>query len=130
MDEPTNLKQLRGFIGMFNYSYHDMWPHKAHILAPLTERMGMPKKGAKQPKFVWTESMQAAFKQMKAMIAADILCAYPNHNLPFDIYPDAWTINSFHALCKTKKRLPITARSLIVHRKTILQLTRKSCQLS
>jgi hypothetical protein len=88
MDAPTNLKQLRGFIGMVNY-YRDMWPHRAHILAPLTEKTGAPKKGSKQPKFIWTESMQAAFKHMKAMMAADVLCAYPNHNLPFDIYTDA-----------------------------------------
>ncbi len=73
---------------MVNY-YRDMWPHRAHILAPLTEKTGAPKKGTKQPKFVWTEAMQTAFKRMKAMMAADVLCAYPNHNLPFDIYMDA-----------------------------------------
>jgi hypothetical protein len=73
---------------MVNY-YRDMWPHRAHTLAPLTVQTGAPKKGAKQPKFVWTESMQAAFKQIKAMMAADVLCAYLNHNLPFDIYTDA-----------------------------------------
>jgi hypothetical protein len=88
MDTPFNLKQLRGFVGMVNY-YRDMWPHRAHILAQLTEKMGAPKKGAKQPKFVWTEAMQMAFKRMKAMMAADVLCAYPNHNRPFDIYTDA-----------------------------------------
>ncbi len=88
MDAPSNLKQHRGFICMVNY-YRDMWPHRAHILAPLTEKTGAPKKGLKQPKFVWTEAMQMAFKCMKAMMAADVLCIYPNHNLLFDIYTDA-----------------------------------------
>jgi ribulose-5-phosphate 4-epimerase/fuculose-1-phosphate aldolase len=39
--------------------------------------------------FVWTEAMQTAFEHMEAMMAADVLCAYPSHNLPFDIYTDA-----------------------------------------
>jgi len=47
MAPPKNVKQLPGFIGMVNY-YRDMsWPHRAHILAPLTAKTGTPKKGAK-----------------------------------------------------------------------------------
>jgi len=60
MELPKSLKELRGFIGMVNY-YRDMWPNRAHVLAPLTAKTGAPKKGKKQAKFIWTPDMQTAF---------------------------------------------------------------------
>jgi hypothetical protein len=33
--------------------------------------------------------MQKAFNQMKVLMAADVLCAYPDHNKPFHIFTDA-----------------------------------------
>jgi hypothetical protein len=66
-----------------------MWPHRSHILAPLTAKTGAPKKGEKPPPFQWTLEMQKAFDQMKALMAADVLCAYPNHNKSFHIFTDA-----------------------------------------
>ena len=68
MQPPTSLKLLRGFIGMVNY-YRDMWPHRSHILAPLTKHIGVPKKGEKQPKFNWTPEMQNASDEMKTPMA-------------------------------------------------------------
>jgi hypothetical protein len=32
---------------------------------------------------------QKAFNQMKELMAADVLCAYPDHNKPFHIFNDA-----------------------------------------
>ena len=88
MQAPKSTKQLRGFVGMVNYS-RDMWPHRAHILAPLTAKTGIPKKGEKISSFQWTTEMQQAFEQMKTLMTADVLCAFPNHNKPFEIYTDA-----------------------------------------
>ncbi len=88
MEAPKMLKELPGLIGMVNY-YRNMWPHQAHILSPLTLQTGAPKKGQHQQKYVWTEEMQAAFDQMKVLMAMDVLCAYPNHNKLFHIYTDA-----------------------------------------
>ena len=82
MQAPTSLKLLRGFVGMVNY-YRDMWPHRSHILAPLTAKTATPKKGFKPPAFQWTPDMQHAFDQMKALMTADVLCTYPDHNKPF-----------------------------------------------
>jgi len=66
MDRPKTPKELQNFIGMVNY-YRDMWPSRAHILKPLTDKAGL-KKG--QP-LEWYDEMQAAFDKMKLLCAAD-----------------------------------------------------------
>ncbi len=73
---------------MVNY-YRDMWPHRSHILSPVTAKTVVPKKSVKNPPFKWTTEMQKAFEEMKALMAAEVLCAYPDHNKPLIIYTDA-----------------------------------------
>jgi RNase H-like domain found in reverse transcriptase len=80
MQAPMNIKQIRAFLGMVGY-YHNMWPLRSHILAPLTELTG-------KKTLVWEDKHQQAFEQMKALIATDALLAYPNHNKPFNIKTD------------------------------------------
>ena len=84
MDRPRNPMALRSFIGAINF-YRDMWPSRAHILNPLTNKEGL----MKRDKLVWTDKMQIDFVKMKKRMAADALSAYPNQNLHFDIYIDA-----------------------------------------
>jgi RNase H-like domain found in reverse transcriptase len=81
LQPPTTFKELQSFIGAVNF-YRDMWPHHSHILAPLTELTGAIH-------FHWEQQHQAAFEQMKKLLAADAMLAYPDHNLRFDIYTDA-----------------------------------------
>jgi hypothetical protein len=102
----TSLGLLQGFIRMVNY-YRDNWQHWLHILAPLIAKTDAPKKGEKHPPFQWTLEMQKAFNQiktppfqftlempkvfdqMKALMAADVVCAYPDHNKPLHVFTDA-----------------------------------------
>ncbi len=55
----------------------------------LTSQTGAPKNGQTQQKYFWTDKMQTAFNQMKALMAMGVLCAYPNHNKPFHVYTNA-----------------------------------------
>ena len=80
MKEPTNLSELRSFIGLVNF-YRDMWPRRAHTLSPLTDLTGKA--------FVWGPPQRKAFLAMKALITTDALLHYPDHNLPYDIETDA-----------------------------------------
>ena len=81
MKEPSDLRQLRSFLGMVTH-YRDMWPRRSHILSPLAELIGAKK-------FLWNEPQAKAFREMKALIAKDALLACADHNLPFHIETDA-----------------------------------------
>jgi transposase InsO family protein len=83
MEHPRNVKEVRSFIGAVTF-YRDMFPHRSHILTPLTELTKKPK-----AKFIWTPEAQKSFAQMKAIIAKDVLIRYPDHNEEFHVVTDA-----------------------------------------
>ena len=60
LDCPRTPKALHSFIGAVNF-YRDMWPSRAHVLKPLTDKSGLKKRD----KLNWTDEMQIAFVKMK-----------------------------------------------------------------
>ena len=82
---PKTLTQLRAFIGCVNF-YRDFWNKRAHVMAPLTALTKVPKKEFARH---WTAECDDAFKATKAMVAKDILLAYPDPNKLFVIETDA-----------------------------------------
>jgi hypothetical protein len=73
MDAPKNVKQVRSFLGAVA-CYRDMWPHRSHTLAPLTDLIGKGKFKTKH---------QKAFDEMKALVATDAMLRCPDHNKGF-----------------------------------------------
>ena len=67
---------------MVNY-YKEMWQGCAKTMEALTLMTG------KGVKFSWTLDMEAAFKQIKTIIAEDTMLAYPRYGKRFHVHTDA-----------------------------------------
>ena len=102
---PKTRKQLRRFIGMVNY-YRDVWPQRAHLLAPLTSLTS-----DKVP-FKWTEVHQHAFDEMKRIIAKETLLTYPDFSKPFHIQTDASDLQLGACISQEGKPLAFYSRKM------------------
>eukprot|EP00957_Ditylum_brightwellii_P205164 15342615-Ditylum_brightwellii.AAC.1 len=80
MGTPTNMTELRAFIGAVTYCCN-MWPGRSHILSPVDKTHW---KG----KISVDSTHQKAFDEMKAVMVFDAIIIYPNHNLLFQLYTD------------------------------------------
>jgi hypothetical protein len=88
---PTNVKQLRHFLGMVQY-YHDLWARWSDMLAPLILLVGECSQtkvtrvnGTKKVPWHWDEVHQRAFNHVKATSAREVVLAYPDYSNVFDI---------------------------------------------
>ncbi len=89
---PTNVKQLRHFLGMLQY-YRDLWARRSKLLAPFTSLVGecgqtkvIRAKGTKRVPWDWDEVHQKAFHHIQATIAREVVLAYPYFSKVFEIY--------------------------------------------
>ena len=73
--------------------------------------------------------MQEAFDKMRLLMAADTLCAYPDHNKRFDIYTDL--SNYQMGVCIMQEGHPITYYSKKLNSaQRNYSTTKKECPLS
>ena len=67
---------------MVNF-YKEMYPRRAHVMKPLTERTG------KRRKFKWTPKMEKAFLNIKCLLSEDTLLDYPWYGKEFVVHTDS-----------------------------------------
>ncbi|XP_041473613.1 uncharacterized protein K02A2.6-like [Lytechinus variegatus] len=81
-ERPTNISQLRSFLGLVNY-YHRFLPNLATVIHPLNALLG------KDRKWKWDETCENAFKNAKKMIASEQVLVHYNPELPLSLATDA-----------------------------------------
>lgn len=102
---PTNLKELRGFLGLTGY-YRKFIKHYAILSQPLSALL---KKGVL---FVWTEATETAFQVLKnALITAPVL-ALPDFNQQFVIDTDACDVGIRAVLSQREHPVAFVSRAL------------------
>jgi RNase H-like domain found in reverse transcriptase len=110
---PKTVKQIRSFLGMVNY-YKDMWRHRSHLLAPLTELTSNKDGtvGKKRGPIKWEKVHQEAFDNIKQAITDDVMLSFPDFNNPFEIHTDASDVQLGSVIMQDRKPVAFYSRKL------------------
>lgn len=82
---PTNLKELRRFLGMSSW-YRRFIPHYATLASPLNKLL------SKKQRWQWTNLQQDAFEKLRNCLTEAPVLARPNFDYPFELQTDASNI--------------------------------------
>ncbi len=117
-NQPKSVKELQPFLGMVQY-YRDMWVKHSEMLAPLTDLVGecgetkaTKKIGTKRKPWKWVSIHQQAFDDVKATVAKEVVLAYPDFTKPFEIYPDASTMQLGAVITQGSRPIAFFSRKL------------------
>ena len=119
ISSPTNVKDLRNFLGMVKY-YRDLWARCSKVLAPLTSLVGecghtKVTRANKPKKHPWYGDMvhQKAFNDIETSIAKDVVLAYPDYSMEFEIYTDASSKQLGSVITQGNRPLAFFSRKLL-----------------
>ncbi|KAF7812105.1 Transposon Ty3-G Gag-Pol polyprotein [Senna tora] len=101
---PTNVKQLRGFLGLTGY-YRKFEKGYATIAHPLTELF-------KKNQFAWHNAADEAFKELKKQMTLTPVLALPNFQQPFVVETDASNTGIGVVLSQNGHPLPYFSKKL------------------
>jgi hypothetical protein len=113
LQSPKTVKQVRSFLGMVNY-YKDMWRHRSHLLAPLTDLTANKDgtTGKKRGPIKWEKVHQDAFDQIKQAITDDVMLSFPDFNKPFELHTDASDYQLGSVIMQERKPIAFYSRKL------------------
>ena len=102
---PTNLHELRQFLGLMNYFRRFIQGYCARV-SPLQQLT------KKDVPFKWSEACETAFQQLKRDLTSAPVLAMPDYTLPWEVVSDACGYAVGAVLLQRGKPVAFAARSL------------------